>query len=84
MKGNDLYQRLLGLENPWRVKEVALREALKPSGRKNPELLAPRPMGLVAGIDPRRLSELADDLEAEALIAAEAKRHYPEKTNDSA
>ena len=24
MKGNDLYQRILGLEHPWRVKDVEM------------------------------------------------------------
>lgn len=55
-----------------RVLNDALRESLQPKTSK-PALLAPRPMGLVAGVDPRRLSELADDLEAEAFLAAEFK-----------
>lgn len=56
-----------------RVLNDALRESLQPK-TSTPELLAPRPMGLAAGVDPRRLSDLADDLEAEAFLAAESKR----------
>lgn len=58
-----------------RVLNDALRESLQPKTSK-PALLAPRPMGLVAGVDPRSLSDLADDLEAEAYLAAESKRAY--------
>jgi len=56
-----------------RVLNDALRESLQPK-TSTPELLAPRPMGLAPGVDPRRLSDLADDLEAEAFLAAESKR----------
>jgi hypothetical protein len=56
-----------------RVLNEALRESLQPQTTR-PELLAPRSMGLAPGVDPRRLSDLADDLEAEAYLAAEAKR----------
>lgn len=63
-----------------RVLNDALRESLQPK-TSMPELLAPRSMGLVApGVDPRRLSDLADDLEAEAFLAAESKRSYNKKT----
>lgn len=58
-----------------RVLNDALRESLQPKTSK-PELLAPRSMGLAAGADPRRLSDLADDLETEAYLAAESKRGY--------
>jgi hypothetical protein len=58
-----------------RVLNEALREALQPKAAK-PELLPPRSMGLVPGVDPRRLSDLADELEAETYLAAEAKRAY--------
>lgn len=58
------------------VLNEALREALRPDRVRNPELLAPRSMGLAPGVDPKRLSELADDLEAEAFIAAENSRSY--------
>jgi hypothetical protein len=62
-----------------RVINDALRESLQPKTSK-PELLAPRSMGLMApGVDPRRLSDLADDLEAEAYLAAESKRSYNKK-----
>lgn len=53
----------------------ALRASLKPK-EATPELLPPRSMGLQPGVDPRRLSELADELEAEATIAAEGKSRY--------
>jgi hypothetical protein len=33
-------------------------------------------MGLAPGVDPRRLSEFSDDLEAEAYLAAESRRAY--------
>ena len=49
-----------------RVLNDALRNALQPVGASKPELMAPRSMGLAPGIDPRRLSDLADDMEAEA------------------
>lgn len=58
-----------------RVLNDALRESLKPR-TSTPELLPPRPMGLAAGVDPRCLSEMADDLEAEAFLAAESKSKY--------
>jgi len=56
-----------------RVLNDALRESLQPK-TSTPELLAPRSMGLAPGADPRRLSDLADDLEAEAHLAVESKR----------
>jgi len=56
----------------------ALREALRPK-ISMPELLPPRSMGLAPGVDPCRLSDLADDLEAEAYLAAESGRSYRKK-----
>jgi hypothetical protein len=53
----------------------ALREALRPKTAM-PDLLPPRSMGLAPGVDARRLSDLADDLEAEAYLAAESGRSY--------
>lgn len=66
-----------------RVLNDALRESLQPKTSK-PELLAPRSMGLAPGVDPRRLSDLADDLEAEAYLAAESKRGYNRSNNKKA
>lgn len=57
----------------------ALRESLSPKHKAKPELLAPRSMGLEPGVDPRRLSELADELEVEAHLAAESQRAYNRK-----
>ncbi len=54
----------------------ALRESLRPNNGPEPELMAPRSMGLAPGIDPRRLSELADELELEAHLAAEEQGTY--------
>lgn len=63
-----------------RVLNDVLRESLKPTAASNkPKLLAPRSMGLAPGVDPRRLSELVDDLEAEATLAAEAQIAYNRK-----
>ncbi|NBB81487.1 MAG: antitoxin [Verrucomicrobia bacterium] len=59
-----------------RVLNETLREALKPASTRQPELLAPKSMGHAPGVDPRRLSELADELEAEAFLAAESARAY--------
>ena len=59
-----------------RVVNDALRESLKPDKGPDPEILAPRSMGLARGVDPRRLSELADEMEADALVAAEERRSY--------
>lgn len=56
----------------------ALRESLQPKASM-PELLPPRSMGLAAGVDPRRLSDLADDLETEAYLASESRRSYARK-----
>jgi hypothetical protein len=58
-----------------RVLNDALRESLKPTDSKK-TLLPPRSMGLATGIDPRRLSDLADELEADATLAAEDHGHY--------
>jgi hypothetical protein len=65
-----------------RVLNDALRESLKPN-KPSHALLAPRPMGLAAGIDPRRLSEVADELEADAFLAAEAQRGYNKEKSDA-
>ncbi len=40
-----------------------------PSVKCPPFVVAARPMGLRAGLDPSRLHDLADDLEAEAFVA---------------
>ena len=58
------------------VLNEALRASLKAAGRRSRELLKPQSLGLAAGVDSRRLSEFADDLEAEAMLAAEARRKY--------
>jgi hypothetical protein len=58
------------------VLNEALRASLKPAGTRLPKLLKPQSLGLAAGVDSRRLSELADDLEAEATLAAEARSKY--------
>lgn len=58
----------------------AVRQSLKPPESSLPELRPPRSMGLAPGIDPRKLSEVADDLEVEAFLAAESARdHYGEE-----
>ncbi len=62
-----------------RVLNDALRESLKPTAQHKPELKAPRSMGIAPGVDPRKLSELADDLEAEAFLAAEEQDNYNRK-----
>lgn len=64
-----------------RVLNDALRESLKPEGSK-PTLLEPRSMGLTTSIDPRRLSDFADELEADAFLAAEARGTYSSKRID--
>ena len=58
-----------------RVLNDALRESLKPADTKR-ELLPPRAMGLTVGVDPRRLSDFADELEADAFLAAENPATY--------
>lgn len=55
------------------VVNEALRSALKPAGEK-PELHSPRPMGGATGIDPRRLQEFADEMEADACVEIQ-RRH---------
>jgi hypothetical protein len=50
------------------VVNEAIRTALRPASRKTPTLIPPQPMGLRTGIDPRSLSSLAEDLEAEAYL----------------
>jgi len=62
-----------------RVVNEALREALKPAGKEDPELLAPRSMGFAPGVDPKRLNDLAADLEVEAHLAAEGRGPYKKK-----
>lgn len=51
----------------------AVREAFhaKPSAsqRRKPFVVKARPMGLQSGIDPIRLSELADEMETDAFVA---------------
>jgi hypothetical protein len=61
-----------------KVLNEALRTALKPS-TPVVNLLPPRAMGLQPGIDPYRLSELADELETESWLAAESARGYGKK-----
>jgi len=56
------------------VLNEALRSSLRPKGERPPALLPPRPMGLRRGIDPRRLSELADEGEADHHLALGARR----------
>ncbi|MDB2681196.1 MAG: antitoxin [Opitutae bacterium] len=58
----------------------ALRASLKPTRTKQ-TLLPPRSMGLSAGIDPRRLSDFADELEADAFLAAESQATYRPNTS---
>lgn len=64
-----------------RVLNDALRESLKPTDTKK-ALLPPRSMGLAAGVDPRRLSDLADELEADATLAAEDRAAYNRKGSE--
>ncbi len=52
----------------------AVRATLRPAPRRLPKLLPPQAMGLRTGIDPRDLSGLADELEAEAYLATAARR----------
>jgi hypothetical protein len=49
----------------------AIRQALRPSApakRRKPFVVKARPMGLRTGVDPARLTELADDLEVDAFL----------------
>ena len=49
----------------------AIRQGLRPQrsgAKRKPFVVKARPMGLRTGIDPARLSELADDLEVEAFL----------------
>ena len=50
------------------------RATLRPAPRRLPKLLPPRAMGLRAGIDPREVSGMADELEAEAYLGTAARR----------
>ena len=59
-----------------RVLNETLREALKPKDDLRPQIRPPQSLGLAPGIDPKHLSDLADELEAEAFLAAEARRPY--------
>jgi hypothetical protein len=54
----------------------AVRAALKPKSKQLPRLLPPVSMGVMAGVDPSRYTNLADELEAEAyrLRAGSGKR----------
>jgi len=56
------------------VLNTAVRRALRPAPRPRPKLLPPRPMGMRAGIDPRDLSALADELETESYLRTAARR----------
>jgi hypothetical protein len=55
------------------VVNEAIRSALRPRSRRSPKLIPPQPMGLRIGIDPRSLSALADDLEAEAYLSISSR-----------
>lgn len=44
----------------------AVRTALKPKLRQLPKLLPPVSMGVTTGVDPARLSNLADEMEVSA------------------
>lgn len=61
------------------VVNEALRTSLRPGKADEPELLPPQAMGRAPGVDPRGLSELADELEVEAYLAAEKRRFYNRK-----
>lgn len=50
------------------VLNAAVRKALSPPVEQLPALLPPRRLGMTAGIDPRSLSGLADDMEADAFL----------------
>lgn len=56
------------------VLNTAVRRALRPAPRTRPKLLPPRAMGLRAGIDPRDLAALADELETESYLRTAARR----------
>jgi hypothetical protein len=54
----------------------AVRRALRARPAELPAPLPPVPMGLRAGLDPRKLNQIADDLEAEAfLVSTRRSRH---------
>ncbi len=55
------------------VVNEAIRSALRPPTRRSPKLIPPQPMSLRTGIDPRSLSALADDLEAEAYLSISSR-----------
>ena len=55
----------------------AVRQVLQPARvqpRRKPFVVKARPLGLRAGIDPARLSELADEQEIDAFLAAMKRR----------
>jgi len=47
----------------------AFRARLSPFHKRKPFVVKARPMGLRPGIDPTRLSELADEMEIDAFLA---------------
>ena len=60
------------------VLNAAVRKALCPRPAKAPKLLPPRSLGLANGIDPRDLSDLADEMEAETHL--KIARHLHRKS----
>ncbi len=72
-------ERLLKNEAHRRGKsfKIALNEAVRqafrarrsPPQRRKPFVVKARPMGLFPGLDPVRLSELADEMEIDAFLA---------------
>ena len=52
----------------------AVRAALSPRPTKRPGLLPAGPLGLTTGIDPRGLSGLADELEADAFLEIQKRQ----------
>lgn len=53
------------------VLNTAIRRGLRasaPGKKREPFVVKARPMGLRTGIDPARLTELADDLEVDAFL----------------
>ncbi len=66
--------------------KAALNDALRrglanlaPSVAAPPFVVKARPMGLRPGLDPARLHDLADDLEAEAFVETTRKLHKARK-----
>jgi len=56
----------------------AVRRALKPKSPHLPNLLPPVPMGVMPGVDPARLPDLADDLEVDAYRALSSRQRVSE------